>query len=214
MSSPPDIETSASRSGQRLLWAALIVATALVVALGWQVGRLRNDQQWLVDRVTQPYVGMYVPRVALQSLDGRARELGQPAGDSQVVFFFTTTCPHCRASLPQLKLAASQLRAASGGGAELIGVAFASPEQTRGYADEHGLDFPLIAHDDRRTSALFRARKVPSLLVIGRDGRVRYQHVGAINSKQTLQELLRAVRPAPPSRAAVQAAVAAPAVSR
>lgn len=213
MSSPPDIETSASRSGQRLLWAALIVATALVVALAWQVGRMRNDQRWLVDRVTHPYIGMYVPRVAVRSLDGRARELGQPLGDSQVVFFFTTTCPHCRASLPQLKLAAAQLQAASGGGAELIGVAFASPEQTRRYADEHGLGFPLIAHDDRRTSALFRARKVPSLLVIGRDGRVRYQHVGAIDSKQTLRELLRAVRPSPP-RAAVQTAVAASAAPR
>lgn len=205
MSSPPDTHIAVSKLGPRLLWAALALATALVLALGWQVGRMREDQRWLVDRVTQPYVGMYVPKVALTSLDGQTRELGQPRADAQVLFFFTTTCPHCRASLPQLKLAAAQLQAAAGG-VELIGVAFASPEQTATYAREHALNFPLIAHDDRRTSALFRARKVPSLLVIGRDGRVRYQHVGEINNKQTLRELLLAAQPrsAPMTSTAMQ----------
>ncbi|MEH6420253.1 peroxiredoxin family protein [Pseudomonas sp. CGJS7] len=193
MSSPPDSQSPAKRLAPPLLWAALALAAALVVALGWQVGRMRADQRWLADRVTQPYVGMYVPRLALTALDGQPLELGQPRGEVQVLFFFTTTCPYCRASLPQLKLAARQLQAASGGRAELVGVAFASAERTAAYAREHALNFPLIAHDDRRTAALFRARKVPALLVIGRDGRVRYQHVGAIDDKQTLRELLLAV---------------------
>ncbi|WP_363796450.1 TlpA disulfide reductase family protein [Lysobacter firmicutimachus] len=208
MSSPPDIPRPVSPTGQRWLWAALALASVLVVALGWQVGRMREDQRWLADRAVAPYVGMYVPRVALHGLDGRAIELGQPRGDSQVLFFFTTTCPYCRASLPQLKRVARQLPQASAGGAELIGVALASPGQARAYAREHALDFPLVAHDDRRTAALFRARKVPALLVIGRDGRVRYRHVGALNDKRTLRELLLAVRPAPP-RAASSPAVAA-----
>ncbi|MBT2746905.1 MULTISPECIES: TlpA disulfide reductase family protein [unclassified Lysobacter] len=208
MSSPPDTQNPVSRLAPRLLWAALALATALVLALGWEVGRMRADQRWLVDRVTQPYVGMYVPKVALTSLDGQTRELGQPRADTQVLFFFTTTCPHCRASLPQLKRAAGQLRAGSSG-TELIGVAFATPAQTAAYAREHGLDFPLVAHDDRRTSALFRARKVPSLLVIGRDGRVRYQHVGAINDKQTLRELMAAAQPRPAPPATMQRPLAA-----
>lgn len=209
MSSPPDIPKPVSPTGQRWLWAALVLASVLVVALGWQVGRMREDQRWLADRVTAPYVGMYVPRVALSGLDGEAIELGQPRGDSQVLFFFTTTCPYCRASLPQLKRIAQQLPQASAGGAELIGVALAPPERARAYAREHGLDFPLVAHDDRRTAALFRARKVPALLVVGRDGRVRYSHIGALNDKRTLRELLRALRPTPPRAAAAPAIAAA-----
>ncbi|MGH8082307.1 MAG: peroxiredoxin family protein [Lysobacter sp.] len=208
MSSPPDSANSISRLAPHALWAALAIATALVLALAWQVSRMRADQRWLVDRVTQPYVGMYVPKLALTSLDGQPVELGQPRGDAQVLFFFTTTCPHCRASLPQLKRAAEQLRAGPAH-IELIGVAFASPAQTAAYAREHALNFPLIAHDDRRTSALFRARKVPSLLVVGRDGRVRYQHVGEINGKQTLRELMLAVQPATVQPASLQRPLAA-----
>ncbi|QWP76205.1 TlpA family protein disulfide reductase [Lysobacter sp. K5869] len=200
MSSPPDSVSAANPRPPYVLWAALALASALVVALGWQLMRLREDQRWLVDRVNLPYVGMFVPQVAATALDGRAVALGQPHGQRQVLFFFNTTCPHCRASLPQLKLAARELRKHAG--VELVGVAFATPAQTAAYAREHALDFPLIAvDDDRRTQALFRARRVPSLLVIGGDGRVRYQRVGELNGKTPLHELLRAATAAEPPAA-------------
>lgn len=204
MSPPPDSVSAANPRPSYLLWAALALASALVVALGWQLMRLREDQRWLVDRVNLPYVGMFVPQVAATTLDGRSVSLGQPQGRRQVLFFFNTTCPHCRASLPQLKLAARELQRHAG--VELVGVAFATPAQTAAYAREHALDFPLIAvDDDRRTQALFRARRVPSLLVIGDDGRVRYQRVGELNGKTPLQELLRAATAAEPPAAAQKA---------
>jgi peroxiredoxin len=191
MSSPPDSAAEPNPRPPYLLWAALVLASALVVALGWQVMQLREGQRWLVERVDRPYVGMFVPKVAATALDGRALSLGQPQGRRQVLFFFNTTCPHCRASLPQLKLAARELRRHDG--VELIGVAFARPEQAVAYAREHALEFPLTAvDDDRRTLALFRARRLPSLLVIDGDGRVRYQRVGELNGKTPLHELLRA----------------------
>lgn len=191
--SPSDSHFAAASRPPYLLWAALALATALVVALGWQVTRLREDQRWLADRVSQPYVGMFVPQMSATALDGRPVSLGQPRGRRQVLFFFTTTCPHCRASLPQLKLAARELR--EHGDVELIGVAFAAPAQAAAYAREHDLDFPLVARDDRRTAALFRARRVPSLLVVDGDGLVRYRHVGALTGKTPLQELLQAATP-------------------
>lgn len=123
MSSPPDSAAEPNPRPPYLLWAALALASALVVALGWQVMQLREGQRWLVERVDRPYVGMFVPKVAATALDGRALSLGQPQGRRQVLFFFNTTCPHCRASLPQLKLAGRELRRHDG--VELIGVAFA-----------------------------------------------------------------------------------------
>jgi len=191
MSSPPDSAAEPNPRPSYVLWAALALASALVVALGWQVMQLRAGQRWLVERVDRPYVGMFVPQVAATALDGRALSLGQPQGRRQVLFFFNTTCPHCRASLPQLKLAARELRRHDG--VELIGVAFARPEQAAAYAREHALDFPLTAlDDDRRSLALFRARRLPSLLVVDGDGRVRYQRVGELDGKTALRELLSA----------------------
>lgn len=199
MSTPPDCNHRPVARPPYLLWAALTLATMLVVALGWQVMRLREDQRWLVERVERPYVGMFVPPMTATALDGRPLSLGQPQGRRQVLFFFNTTCPHCRASLPQLKLAARAMR--GHGEVELIGVAFSQPAEVAAYARQHGLDFPLVAAgDDRRTLALFRARRVPSLLVVDGDGRVRYQRVGALAGKTPLQELLQAATAPEPAR--------------
>ncbi|RDZ29644.1 TlpA family protein disulfide reductase [Lysobacter silvisoli] len=173
---------------------ALALATALVVTLGWQLHNARENQRWLAKRATQPYIGMYVPRIAATTLDGAARTLGQPAADYQVLYFFTTGCPYCRASAPLVKSIAGQLDSASGGRAELIGVALDPADAAGAYAREHGFAFPIVATQDRRSAMLFRARSVPLLLVVGRDGRVRYARVGAINTKDGVNGVLTAVR--------------------
>ena len=195
MSNPtPTDSRVVSRWTVPLLIAALALATALVVALGWQLHQARENQRWLSQRATQPYIGMYVPHIAMASLDGASRTLGQPVGDYQVLYFFTTGCPHCRASAPLVKAIAGQLEAASGGRAEMIGVALDPAVAADAYAREHGFAFPVIASQDRRSAMLFRARNVPLLLVIGRDGRVRYARVGEINTKEGVNGVLTAVR--------------------
>ncbi|RPE77128.1 peroxiredoxin family protein [Vulcaniibacterium tengchongense] len=176
------------------LGAALLVATALVIALGLQVRQLRAEQRWLVERASQAYAGMYVPRVAATALDGSRHHLGQPRARSQVLFFFTTTCPYCRASLPLVGSIARQLEAASGGTAQMLGVALDDPAAAAAYAREHALPFPVVALRDRRTAMLFRARKVPLLLVVGADGRVRYARPGVLNSREGVTGVLTAVR--------------------
>lgn len=195
MSNPmPTDSRVVSRRTLPLLIAALALASALVVALGWQLHQARENQRWLSQRATQPYIGMYVPRIAMASLDGASRTLGQPERDYQVLYFFTTGCPHCRASAPLVKAIAAQLDAASEGRAEMLGVALDPAAAAGAYAREHGFAFPVIATQDRRSAMLFRARNVPLLLVIGRDGRVRYARVGAINTKEGVNGVLTAVR--------------------
>lgn len=200
--SSPDT-AGASRWTVALLATGLVLATVLVVVLALQLRKANADMRWFAERATRPYVGMYVPRVPVASLDGQTHELGQPKADYQLVFFFTTTCPYCRASLPLVKNIARDLPATSGQRAEILGVAFATPAQAQAYAREHALDFPVIALEDRRISMLFRARKVPAFLVIDRNGRVKHSHSGVLNTKHSVKDILAAVRPeaAPPTAA-------------
>lgn len=177
-----------------VLGVALALSTALVVLLALEVRQLREDQRWLVERASEPYFGMYVPRVPVTALDGSTHHLGQPQGRFQVLFFFTTTCPHCRASLPLVKSIAGQLDRVSGGQAQMLGIAHDSPAAAAGYARRHGLPFPVVATSDRRTAMLFRARKVPLLLVVDGDGRVRYSRIGVVNSREGVTGVLSAVR--------------------
>lgn len=190
-----------SRASGRGLVAALtlglLLSCALVTALAWQLRTLRQERRDLVERVNDPFIGMYVPQVALSGLDGQPVMLGRPRADYQLLYFFSTTCPHCRASLPMLKTIAAQVPTASAGRAELIGVASASTADAQAYAREHGLRFPIAATTDVRTAMLFRAHSVPLLLVIGADGRVRYSRIGVIDEPQDLRAVLAALEPSP-----------------
>jgi peroxiredoxin len=147
----------------------LLAACALLVVLAWQNRQLREERRWFVTRTTEPYLGMYVPKIAATALDGSALTLGVPAGDYQVLFFFTTTCPYCKRSAPTVVQAAQRL-AAQGGRVQVLGVCQCSPDQTRRYAIEHRFPFPVTTLTERRALMLFRARNVPSMLALDRDG--------------------------------------------
>lgn len=182
-----------SRGVSLVLTLGLLLACALVMVLAWQLRELRHERRDLVERVNDPFVGMYVPKVALSALDGGAVVLGEPRADYQLLYFFSTTCPHCLASLPMIKAIAAQVPAASKGRAEMIGVASASAADAGVYARAHALDFPIVANSEVRTAMLFRVHSVPLLLVIGADGRVRYARMGVIDEAADLRAVLAAL---------------------
>ncbi|WP_185816726.1 TlpA disulfide reductase family protein [Xanthomonas sp. SS] len=172
---------------------ALLAACALLAVLAWQNRQLREERRWFVTRTTEPYLGMYVPKIAATALDGSALTLGVPAADTQVLFFFTTTCPYCKRSAPTVVQAAQRL-AEQGGRVQVLGVCQCSPDQARRYAIEHRFPFPVTTLTDRRALMLFRARNVPSMLALDRDGRVRYARVGVFDTTERVQDLVAAVR--------------------
>lgn len=176
------------------VWLGLLGACALVAVLAWQNRQLREERQWFVARTTEPYLGMYVPQIAVTALDGATHVLGTPAAQFQVLYFFTPNCPYCKRSAPSVVQAAQRIGAESGGGAQLIGVCHCAPAQARRYAAEHRFDFPVATLTDRRALMLFRARNVPLMLALDRDGRVRHARVGAFDTTERVQDLLAAVR--------------------
>lgn len=185
---------------------ALVIASVLVVVLAWQNRGLRTERDRLVDRAAYVYQGMYVPIVETTTIDGVPVRLGAPEGERQVLFFFNHTCPHCRASAPRVVEIARALPGLPDGRSEMIGVCRCSPAQARAFARDHGFGFPVVVLDDRRSIALFRARGVPVLMAIGREGRVRHALQGVIDTKEQVEALIAAlgrteapVRPKPRS---------------
>ncbi|WP_197076471.1 TlpA disulfide reductase family protein [Luteimonas sp. FCS-9] len=172
----------------------LLGACALVAVLAWQNRELREERRWFVARTTEPYLGMYVPKVEATTLDGASHVLGAPDGAFQVLYFFTPTCPYSRRSLPRVADAARRIAETHGPDAQLLGVCHCTPAQARAYAAEHRLPFPVTTLTDRRHVMLFRARNVPATLALDRDGRVRYARVGAFDTKERVQDLLAALR--------------------
>jgi peroxiredoxin len=178
---------------QIFLWVALLAASALVVLLAWQNRDLRAHRDWLSDRVDYAYPGMYVPAIRARSVDGAEFELGAPRAEHQVLYFFTHTCPYCRQSAPTVAETARVLQRSLGDRVSMLGICECSETQAREYARRHDFDFPVIAMTDRRSLMLYRARIVPVLLVVGRDGRVKHAVQGVFGTQAHTRGLVAAL---------------------
>jgi len=182
------------RRGRVLVIGALLAACGLVVVLGWQNRRLREAQRELAERAERPYVGMFVPAVTARSIDGSTLTLGTPS-ETQILYFFTPTCPFCQASIPAVVALAERAR-----GIDLIGVGpgigAGSTDELRDHARVSGFEFPVVELTDDRARALYRSRDVPLVLVVDSGGRIRYQHIGPLGSHHVDEILAAAAIPA------------------
>lgn len=191
------------------LQIALGLALALVAVLGWQNHRLRADNDWLLQRASAPYYGMYVPVVEIAALDGERLRLGAPEGGFQILYFFDAHCPYCLESAPMVRELARRA-AGLGGTVRMIGLGKGEDAEIAAYAREHGFVFPVAAMRDRRLLALYRGDSVPLAMLIGPDGRVLHAHPGPLDTMDQVGSLLAAMRTDPPPAAAPQAQESSP----
>ena len=173
---------------------AAIVATCLVALLAWQNRDLRRTQGELETRVREPYPGMFVPQVATLAIDGAPLDVGAPAADFQVLYFFMPDCPYCAASAASIRALSERLARETGGRVPLIGVGNAAVDELLGYVRDQRFGFPIASITEQRTLALFRASIVPLVLVVDRNGRVHHATVGTFDSEAKIDLVLAAVR--------------------
>lgn len=88
-------------------------------------------------------------------------------GGAVVLVFFKVSCPVCQMTMPYLE----RLHRA---GLRVIGMSQDKAGQTRSFADEFGLTFPILLDDPKGypASSAFGISSVPSLFTIEPDGRV------------------------------------------
>ena len=177
---------SSSRSSRFASWAlaaALAAAVALVAVLGMQ-RRAQDERYDALRRDTSlPRGGMFVPTFTTQAADGSDVTIGErPDGGKQVLFLFTTTCPYCKASLPAVRELATAAAAEPPPGAAMYGIVLDSLTLAADYAAANDLSFPIVEFPARKLRHLYRARSVPTLLVLNAEGRVLFDRTGALES--------------------------------
>ena len=170
------------RFGWLAVHVALLGSLALVVTLSVQNRSLRAEYRSFIERTTLPHPGIYVPALETTTLTGEHVTVGEaPDGGSQLLFFFTTTCPYCRASLPAWKQLVAD--AAKLPNTSVLGIALDSVHLTEEYVREHELGFPVATSLDPKLGALYRVRRVPLTLVVKGDGRVYYAKTGEFSDQ-------------------------------
>jgi len=178
----------AGRYYRLLIQVALASAIALVVALGLQNRSLKERHRELTRLYRGPYPGLYLPAFDAVTIDGDSLRIGEPPdGMSQTLFFFTTTCPHCRATVPAWKQIAASVNA--------VGVQLDSSHLAQDYVRDHGLQFPVVHSSDRRLLRVYRVVGVPLTVVVDASGRVTYSHRGRITDQAVVDSVLAEAAP-------------------
>jgi peroxiredoxin len=127
-------------------------------------------------QAAMPKIGAAAPDFALKSSSGKNLKLSEHRGEVVMINFWATWCGPCRQELPLLNRLHEQYRKA---GFTLLGVNIDDrPDAARTMARSLGISFPVLFDSEKQVSRLYDVNAMPSTVLIDRDGKVRYIHLG------------------------------------
>ncbi len=151
----------------------LVIAAAVGIALAMGCGPSGAGQpQGITVGQTPPTLG--AGDEWLNTPEGRPLVLSELHGQVVLVEFFAEWCPHCQAAEPRI-VAAHENHAVEG--LTVIGVHAPrdlDPEAVRSFLAEHGATSPVMLDADGSTYDAWGVTAVPHVVVVGRDGKVRW----------------------------------------
>ncbi len=116
------------------------------------------------------------PDFTLPSSSGSNLRLREQRGQVVMLNFWATWCGPCRREMPQLNRIYGKYKPA---GFLLLGVNVDEDSaNARGLATKLGVQFPVLFDTKQSVSRLYDLSTMPSTVIIDRDGRVRYVHLG------------------------------------
>ncbi|HYB50101.1 MAG TPA: TlpA disulfide reductase family protein [Burkholderiaceae bacterium] len=121
-------------------------------------------------------VSQRAPDFTLPSAAGRNLRLQEQRGQVVMLNFWATWCGPCRREMPHLDRLYAKYHAA---GFVLLGVNVDEDQRNAvGVMNKLGLHFPVLFDTKQKVSRLYDLSTMPSTVLIDRDGRVRYVHLG------------------------------------
>ena len=166
-------ERALAQRSDAWIWALVIAATGGVVALAVMQG----------NRSESRLAGKPAPEVALPLLGGGKSAIQH--GKVTMVDFWATWCAPCRASMPRVQKVWQEYKP---NGVELYSVDTDDPSpdresQVSEFLLQNRLTFPVVL-DDGTASQAFAIASLPTMLLLDRQGKIIWSHVGALSDRR------------------------------
>jgi peroxiredoxin len=168
--------------------AGLLGLSVLVVVLGLQHRRVRDENAGLRDRLGRLQAGQYVPELRTAAFEGDSVVIGgHTAGAGQVLIYFTARCQYCDASAPAWKSMIAPLRS---NGFEVLALSVGDADLDQAFLRSHELAIPMVRFPAARFASMYRAMSVPQVIVLGNDGRVLHSRLGVLTAQEAADSIL------------------------
>ena len=128
------------------------------------------------------------PELVLPGLDGRTVSLASYRGKPVLVNFWATWCDTCRAETPDIVALNERVTAK---GAVVIGVSMDDNafKVVPPFVKEHKITFPILIAD-RKVSASYAVRGLPTAYLIDPEGRISRRWVGALDVRAAENDIV------------------------
>lgn len=126
-----------------------------------------------------------LPEFTLTDQDGNARSIQSWPGKSLIINFWATWCAPCRREIPLLKKIQDEHEAE---GFQVVGIAVDFREDVLKYAQEIGIDYPLLIGEQDGLEAISKfgisAAGFPFSVFTDSQSRIVLTHLGEIDEKE------------------------------
>lgn len=133
-------------------------------------------------RPVQAVVGALRPEFKLPDLNGQVRQAAEWNGRVLAINFWATWCPPCRKEIPEFV----KLQEKYGSrGLQFIGIALEQPDTARVFAEEFGVNYPVLAGTVEVIKVAEAYGNVigalPFTAVVDRSGRISFVRAGPLS---------------------------------
>ena len=134
------------------------------------------------------------PAWQLQDVDGKTVRSSDFKGKVVILDFWATWCGPCRMELPGFVELQKRYEKQ---GLAVIGVSVdqISPGEVKKFAQQSGLNYPVILADAKATQAFGGIEAIPTTFVIDREGRIVKQHLGFTEKEEFEKEIKSLLTP-------------------
>lgn len=147
-----------------------------------------DDSKYAVELIKP---GTVAPDFKMKTIDGKTFKLSKLKGKTVVLDFWASWCPDCRKDAPEVVRMYQKFRSA---GVEFVGVSMDTDvEKWRSACEQYGMDYTQVSElkkfKETDIAKLYGVKWIPSMVVIGADGKVALSTVLSYKVDRYLREL-------------------------